>query len=120
MYFPPMSDASDRHFHVYCAVGAGPVRAFTSRSSDVFASREAATKWARRQRPASRRVVRQCVGGDGCPGSELPAARVPLPPPRSRQRRSARLLRLRRTLDDLDAAGLVAVEGLVARLAGPR
>ena len=118
MYCPRMSDSSDRHFHVYCAVGAGAVRAFTSRSSDVFASREAAFKWARRQRPASRRIVRQCAGEDGCPGATLPPVRVPLPPPRPRQRRSARLLRVRRALDGLDATDLVAVESLIARLGG--
>ena len=94
------------------------MRAFTSRSSDVFASREAAFKWARRQRPASRRIVRQCAGEDGCPGATLPPMRVPLPPPRPRQRRSARLLRVRRALDGLDAADLVAIESLIARLGG--
>ena len=101
------------HFHAYIAPAEGSVRAFTCRSSDVFASRAAAAKWASAQREAARRFVRQCDGGPPCPGSDLPDERSPLPAPRPRRRRSARLLRLRRRLDDLDALGLAAVEAFL-------
>lgn len=101
------------HFHAYIAPAEGSARAFTCRSSDVFASRAAAAKWAASQRPPARRVVRQCDGGPTCPGSELPAERLPLPAPRARRRRSARLVRLRQRLDRLDAAELAAIEAFL-------
>lgn len=108
------------HWHVWCAPALGPSRAFTTRSGDVFNSREAANKWARGQRAAaSRRIIRQCDGGDACPGAQLPPERTPLPPPRPRRRRPARLARLRSRLDGLDAEALAAVEALLDDLAAP-
>jgi len=83
----------------------------------VWADRNAAKAWAARQRPAERRIIRQCRGGEACPGNTPPAERVALPAaPRPRRRRPARLLRLRRALDGLDAEQLARLEALLQDL----
>ena len=106
------------YYHLYVAPNDGkPVRAFTCRVTEVFATREAASKWGQRQRPPGRRMVRQCSGGQDCPGSKLPPERSPPPVSRPRRYRSSRLRRLRRELDALTPDQLAQVEALVAGLA---
>lgn len=113
-------DPVDAHYHVFTAPDDGRrVRSFSTRATDVFRTREAATKWARSQRPASRRIVRQCAGGPDCPGDELPAERTPLPRPRPRRRRPAELVRIRRALDGLGAAELARVAELLEEMRAP-
>ena len=109
------------HYHVYTSQPDYPRRAFMTRSSDVFRTRAAANDWARHW-PADYRIVRKCEGGRGCPGDAIPehGQRVPLPEfrrRRPRKRRSARLVELRRALDELPPAELERVRELVAELA---
>lgn len=109
------------HYHVYTAQPDYPRRAFMTRSSDVFRTRAAANDWARHW-PAEYRIVKKCDGGRGCTGDALPehGQRVPLPEFRrraARKRRPARLVRLRRALDALDADALARVEALIAEVA---
>lgn len=91
-----------------------------TRSSDVFASRAAANKWAGPW-PSEYRVVRQCEGGRGCPGATIPehGQRAPLPAYRRRKtkRRPARVVRLRKALDGLDAATLARIEAIIEEAA---
>lgn len=109
---------SDVHYHVYAASADGPVRGFVTRASDVFNTREAAQKWAAAQRPVGRRLVRRCPGGPLCPGTSwllnghhsTPRPGLPAPRPDSERRRSARLVRLRQRLDEMDAARLAELE----------
>lgn len=108
------------HFHVYLAMPEYPTRALMTRSSDVFRTRAAAYDWARSW-PSEYRLVRKCVGGRGCPGAAIPehGQRPRLPPYRrrsTRRRRPARVVRLRKALDGLDAAALAAVEDLIGEL----
>lgn len=102
-----------KHFHVYASPAEGPIRQFSTRSGDTFATRQAAHAWASKQRSPERRVIRACSGGIGCPAMAVPehGQRLPLPTPRpKRPRRSARLVRLRRRLDQLGPRLLADLE----------
>lgn len=103
---------AEKHYHAFLGPAEGPVRFFSCRASDVFNTREAAQKWAEAQRPAGRRIIRQCDGGQRCPGREVPSQgeRLPAPTPRPRRRRSARLVRLRKRLDELQPRELADLE----------
>ena len=111
----------DEHYHLYLGAENGPVRALTTRASDVFRTREAATKFAARSDRATgegRSLVRLCRGGDGCPGADVPEVERPALPRSSprRRRRPARLLRLRRALDRLGEAELEELESYLTTM----
>ena len=108
-----------KHFHVYASPAEGPIRQFSTRSGDTFATKQAAHAWASKQRSPERRVIRACSGGNGCPAEAVPehGQRLPLPVPRpKRPRRSARLVRIRKHLDVLDARSLIELEAWLAAL----
>ena len=96
-----------KHYHVYLAMPEYPTRALMTRTTDVFRTKAAAFNWARSW-PSDYRIVRQCEGGRGCTGSEIPrhGERPPLPAYRRRKprkRRPAALRRLEARLADHDA-----------------
>ncbi len=111
-----MSLMDIKHYHVFCAPADGPAKCFTCRATDVFSSREAAQKWAAKQRPSGRRFVRSCTGGPSCPGSAMPEAgeRPSLPQPKPRKPRpNARVRRLRKAIDVMTPAQLQTLDDYI-------
>lgn len=109
----------EKHYHVFTAPADGPARCFTCRSTDVFNTREAALKWATRQRASERRFVRRCAGGTICPGDQVPGhgERPPLPQPRPRKPRTpARVTRIRNRIAGLSSVELTSLELFLDRL----
>ena len=108
------ADLPNPHYHVYAAPSDGPIRKFSTRATDVFATRTAAREWAKKHRPAERRIVRACCGGPSCPARVLPerGSRPALPKMEAQRsrRRTARLVRLRKAMDQLQPAQLEQLE----------
>lgn len=116
------------HFHAYLAPAEGRAGAFTCRAVDTFRTRAAAHRWAAEHRPAERRFIRRCNGGPSCPGPGIPDADNnrelgklrALPAPRKRKRRPARLVRIRKRLDELAADRLQELEAWLDQAAEPQ
>lgn len=62
-----------RHYHVYIArADREAIYSFLTKKWWVFRTRQAANKFAAKQAPKERRLVRGCDGGPGCPNPHVP------------------------------------------------